>query len=49
MKAGNRSLALLALALCVIAGCPALRTSPKSESMPFPLDVVATTMTQIVV
>ena len=49
MKHSNRSLALLALALCVGAGCSTLPTSRTARSTPFTLEIVATTMTQIVV
>ncbi len=49
MKHGHRALALLASALCVAAGCSGGRTATSPESGPFTLEVLATTMTQIVV
>ena len=49
MKHRNRVLPLFALALCIAAGCSGLRTSNSPESGPFTLEVLATTMTQIVV
>ena len=49
MKHRNRMLPLLALALCIGAGCSGRNRSPRTESRPFTLEVLATTMTQIVV
>lgn len=49
MKHRNRVLPLFALALCIAAGCSGPRTSNSPESGPFTLEVLATTMTQIVV
>ena len=49
MKHRNRMLPLLALALCIGAGCSGRNRSPRTESEPFTLEVLATTMTQIVV